>query len=284
MESSNNNWRLRAWIHTSYIANITSLLAATHKMRISQTPFKWCLEIGDPLEWRLRAWIHTSYIANMNSLLAATHKMRISQTPFKWCLEIGDPLEVNLKLLKKMVRRWVPHHQSFRVSQHLVPFNVQDVFITLGLGVGGLEVPFDESVVGKVGESFNSKCTKLKDLIHMFNVLVGMIRVAPTLCFDDWMKELGVDAVIREWNMIRVAPTLCFDDWMKELVRLLVQNEIVVILIDYESLVIDYNTVSLSQVSMPGTLKLVTPSFPLPNALWFTKPCTMTKTVTCLTT
>ncbi|KAG2391192.1 uncharacterized protein HKW66_Vig0130470 [Vigna angularis] len=109
----------------------------------------------------------------MNSLLAATHKMRISQTPFKWCLEIGDPLEVNLKLLKKMVRRWVPHHQSFRVSQHLVPFNVQDVFMTLGLGVGGLEVPFDESVVGKVGESFNSKCTKLKDLIDMFNVLVG---------------------------------------------------------------------------------------------------------------
>ncbi|KOM46885.1 hypothetical protein LR48_Vigan07g058900 [Vigna angularis] len=50
MESSNNNWRLRAWIHTSYIANMNSLLAATHKMRISQTPFKWCLEIGDPLE------------------------------------------------------------------------------------------------------------------------------------------------------------------------------------------------------------------------------------------
>ncbi|KAG2383872.1 uncharacterized protein HKW66_Vig0256960 [Vigna angularis] len=109
----------------------------------------------------------------MNSLLAATHKMRILQTPFKWCLEIVDPLEVNLKLLKKMVRRWVPHHQSFRVSQHLVPFNVQDVFMTLGLGVGGLDVPFDESVVGKVGESFNSKCTKLKDLIDMFNVLVG---------------------------------------------------------------------------------------------------------------
>ncbi|KOM25898.1 hypothetical protein LR48_Vigan205s003500 [Vigna angularis] len=128
--------------------------------------------IGDSM-WRLRAWIDISYIANMNSLLAATHKMRILQTPFKWCLEIVDPLEVNLKLLKKMVRRWVPHHQSFRVSQHLVPFNVQDVFMTLGLGVGGLDVPFDESVVGKVGESFNSKCTKLKDLIDMFNVLVG---------------------------------------------------------------------------------------------------------------
>ncbi|KOM38662.1 hypothetical protein LR48_Vigan03g204400 [Vigna angularis] len=71
-----------------------------------------------------------------------------------------------------MVRRWVPHHQSFRVSQHLVPFNVQDVFMSLGLGVGGLDVPFDESVVGKVGESFNSKCTKLKDLIDMFNVLL----------------------------------------------------------------------------------------------------------------
>ncbi|WVZ20179.1 hypothetical protein V8G54_007501 [Vigna mungo] len=109
----------------------------------------------------------------MNSLLRYRHERLIFGTPFKWCLQILDPLEVNLKLLKQMVRRWVPHHQPFRVTQQLLPFNVLDVVMTLRLGVGGLEVPLNESVVGKVGEPFsNSKTMKLKDLIKMFNVLV----------------------------------------------------------------------------------------------------------------
>ncbi|WVZ16519.1 hypothetical protein V8G54_009501 [Vigna mungo] len=119
------------------------------------------------------AWMDTSYITQMNSLLQLRHQNRISGTPFKMCLRIQDPLELNLKLLKLMVRRWIPHHQAFRVRQQLVPLNVQHVVMTLGFGVGGLEVPLDESIVGKVGEPFtNSKRTKLKDLIKMFNVLV----------------------------------------------------------------------------------------------------------------
>ncbi|WVY92046.1 hypothetical protein V8G54_037560 [Vigna mungo] len=48
-----------------------------------------------------------------------------------------------------------------------------DVVMTLGFGVGGLEVLLDESIVGKVGEHFtNCKRTKLKELIKMFNALV----------------------------------------------------------------------------------------------------------------
>ncbi|KOM34197.1 hypothetical protein LR48_Vigan02g034700 [Vigna angularis] len=81
----------------------------------------------------------------MNSLLRTRHQTRIGRTPFRWCLYIVKPLEVSLKLVKKMVCKWVGHHESFRVNQHLLPFNAVDVLMTLGLGVGGLEVSYDES-------------------------------------------------------------------------------------------------------------------------------------------
>ncbi|WVZ18741.1 hypothetical protein V8G54_006063 [Vigna mungo] len=94
--------------------------------------------------------METSHIVHMNSLLQPRHQMRIRESPFKWFLDIVNPIELNLKLLKQLVRRWVPQHHSFRVRQQLVPFDVVDVVMTLGLGVGGLVVPFDESIVGKL--------------------------------------------------------------------------------------------------------------------------------------
>ncbi|KOM57234.1 hypothetical protein LR48_Vigan11g026600 [Vigna angularis] len=105
MESSNNNWRLRAWIHTSYIANMNSLLAATHKMRISQTPFKWCLEIGDPLElWAYeRLGLHDDNSAKefprvrrFSSLNYTTKKIDVmfktAEVQFDWYLSENDCL------------------------------------------------------------------------------------------------------------------------------------------------------------------------------------------------
>ncbi|WVY98609.1 hypothetical protein V8G54_030760 [Vigna mungo] len=100
-----------------------------------------------------RDWMDTSYITQMNSLLQLRHQNRIFGTSFKMCLRIQDPIELNLKLLKLMVHRWIPHHQAFR-----------DVVMSLGFGVGGLEVPLDESIWVKK--------TSLKELIKMFNVLV----------------------------------------------------------------------------------------------------------------
>ncbi|XP_014524342.1 uncharacterized protein LOC106780552, partial [Vigna radiata var. radiata] len=138
-------------------------------------------------KWQVRAWMDTSYIVHMNSLLQSRHVRRISETPFKCCLGIVEPIDLNLKLLKQLVRRWVPQHQSFRVRQQLVSFDVVDVVMTLGLGVGGLEISFDESIVGKVGELFNSSKTKAKELIDMFDNIVG----------DD---DLDVDVVCRLCN------------------------------------------------------------------------------------
>ncbi|KOM55482.1 hypothetical protein LR48_Vigan10g137400 [Vigna angularis] len=120
----------------------------------------------------MRAWMDTSYIVHMNSLIRSRHQTCIANTPFRWCLDILKPLEVSLKLIKAMVCRWVGHHQSFRVSQHLLPFTTVDVVMTLGIGIGGFEVPCDDSVVGKVGEMLNPKTTRLKDLMNMFDGMV----------------------------------------------------------------------------------------------------------------
>ncbi|KAG2403399.1 uncharacterized protein HKW66_Vig0186860 [Vigna angularis] len=114
----------------------------------------------------------SSIIIEMNRLLRQCHVDRIRMTPFMWCLNINNPVEVNLKLLKVMVCRWVGHDNSFRVSQKLVPFRVVDVLMSLGLEIGGLEIPFDEVVGGLVGQMFKSKTISLKDLTDMFNVIV----------------------------------------------------------------------------------------------------------------
>ncbi|WVZ03331.1 hypothetical protein V8G54_024137 [Vigna mungo] len=128
----------------------------------------------------------------MNSLLQSRHESRIAETPFRWLLEIVDPIELNMKLFKQLVRRWVPHHQSFRVRQQLVPLNVVDVVMSLGLGLGGMEVQFDESIVGKVGELFNLTKMKLKEMVNMFNnivvnkeVDVDVLWVYERLCLHD---------------------------------------------------------------------------------------------------
>ncbi|KAG2404796.1 uncharacterized protein HKW66_Vig0244430 [Vigna angularis] len=77
------------------------------------------------------------------------------------------------RLVEEAVEQWwVGHDNSFRVSQKLVPFRVIDVFMSVGLEIGGLEIPFDEVVVGLVGEMFKSKTISLNDLTDMFNVIV----------------------------------------------------------------------------------------------------------------
>ncbi|XP_022642562.1 uncharacterized protein LOC106774665 [Vigna radiata var. radiata] len=127
---------------------------------------------GSKCNWRLRTWMESSYIVEMNALLRDSHCRRISTTPFKWCLDMVRPLDISRPLLKEMLSRWVGMNKSFIVRQQMVPFNVVDVLMSLGLGLGGLDVPYDESVCGLVGEMFNSKTTTLKDLINMFKVIV----------------------------------------------------------------------------------------------------------------
>ncbi|XP_022632840.1 uncharacterized protein LOC111240965 [Vigna radiata var. radiata] len=108
----------------------------------------------------------------MNRLLTKDHFQRICETPFRWCVYLGEKVDINRELIKVMVCRWAGHDVSYRLSHQLVPFTVLDVFMTTGLGIGGLEVPFDECIEGLVGEMFNRKSTSLNDLVEVFNAIV----------------------------------------------------------------------------------------------------------------
>ncbi|KOM58120.1 hypothetical protein LR48_Vigan11g115400 [Vigna angularis] len=148
----------------------------------------------------------SSIIIEMNRLLGKCHVERIRMTPFMWCLNIHSLVEVNLKLLKVMVCRWAGHDNSFKVSQQLVPFSVIDVFMSIGLEIGGLEIPFDEVVVGLVGEMFKSKTITLKDLTDMFNVIVHD-------------NNIDVDVVLLD-----DLDSLCLYDWCTDVYKHIVQN------------------------------------------------------------
>ena len=102
--------------------------------------------------------VDSSLIVLMNGLLRKEHVERIGMTPFRWCLRLRKALKINCELLKVMVCRWAGHDVSFRLSHQLVPFTVLDVFMTTGLGIGGLEIPFDECIEALVGEMFIGLC------------------------------------------------------------------------------------------------------------------------------
>ncbi|WVY96776.1 hypothetical protein V8G54_028927 [Vigna mungo] len=143
--------------------------------------------------WRLRIFMDSASILEMNTKLQYRHRERLNMTPFKWCMNLLNPIEVNLKLLKEMVQWWVGNDVSFRVCQQLVPFNVVDVFMATGLDIGGLDVTFDQCLVGLVGDMFYPRTTTKKDLIQMFHLIVGdedievdVVYDLDSLCLYDW--------------------------------------------------------------------------------------------------
>ncbi|KAG2390623.1 uncharacterized protein HKW66_Vig0254390 [Vigna angularis] len=169
----------------------------------------WCKAVameGKKASWRLLISMDSSIIIEMNRLLRQCHVDRIRMTPFMWCVNINNPVEVNLKLLKVMVRRWVGNDNSFRVSQKLVPFRVVDVLMSLGLEIGGLEIPFDEVVGGLVGEMFKSKTISLKDLTDMFNVIVDDKNIeVDVVCIPQSVTLSGNVAVLQAWAVERLS-------------------------------------------------------------------------------
>ncbi|KAG2397245.1 uncharacterized protein HKW66_Vig0145190 [Vigna angularis] len=104
---------------------------------------------------RLRAWSDTKPIVDLNSILRDSHRTRIEMTPFKWCVYMNSPIDFCTPLLKEMVRRWVSRNESFVLKQTMVPFTVGDVCMGLGLGVGGLDVNFDDDFDGVVCHQFS---------------------------------------------------------------------------------------------------------------------------------
>ncbi|KAG2390635.1 uncharacterized protein HKW66_Vig0254270 [Vigna angularis] len=171
---------LKPWRISVAVCSIFTLSTAFNPSIQRETLTFWCKAVameGKKASWRLLISMDSSIIIEMNRLLQQCHVDRIRMTPFMWCVNINNPVEVNLKLLKVMVSRWVGNDNSFRVSQKLVPFRVVDVLMSLGLEIGGLEIPFDEVVGGLVGEMKSR---------HVCNMPFGVLDDLDRLCLYDW--------------------------------------------------------------------------------------------------
>ncbi|WVZ09646.1 hypothetical protein V8G54_014176 [Vigna mungo] len=71
---------------------------------------------------------HDNAIVEINDILRENDRTRIGKTPFKWCLDMNRLIDLCSPLLKEMV---TPNNGTF---------TMMDVYMGLGLGVGGLDV------------------------------------------------------------------------------------------------------------------------------------------------
>ncbi|KAG2396961.1 uncharacterized protein HKW66_Vig0246730 [Vigna angularis] len=106
-------------------------------------------------------------------------------TPFKWCVYMNSPIDFCTPLLKEMVRRWVSRNESFVLKQTMVPFTVGDVCMGLGLGVGGLDVNFDDDFDAVVCHQFSSKSFTVKDVIHRIKLHSKAVSNMPFRVLDN---------------------------------------------------------------------------------------------------
>lgn len=172
-------------------------------------------------------------ILEMNTKLRQPHIDRINMMPFKCCLNLMNPIEVNIQLLRLMVKSWVGKDLSFRVCQRLVPFNPVDVFMATGLDLGGLDVPFDECVVGLLGDMFNPSTTTKEDLIDMFDLIVTdeaidvdvVCRLYIFICLVTfYFPKKSIHVCNMPCSVLDDLDSLCLYDWGSAVHQNLVQN------------------------------------------------------------
>ncbi|KAG2405790.1 uncharacterized protein HKW66_Vig0050450 [Vigna angularis] len=155
---------------------------------------------------RLRAWSDTKPIVDLNSILRDSHRTRIEMTPFKWCVYMNSPIDFCTPLLKEMVRRWVRRNESFVLKQTMVPFTVGDVCMGLGLGVGGLDVNFDDDFDAVVCHQFSAKKIRqgdIRDLSLSGNVAVLQLWTVERLGLADGAHDI-VFPRIMNWRSLKL--------------------------------------------------------------------------------
>ncbi|KAG2397434.1 uncharacterized protein HKW66_Vig0143300 [Vigna angularis] len=155
---------------------------------------------------RLRVWSVTKAIVNINGILREIDKTRIGETPFKWCLYMNNPIKLCTPLLKEMVRRWVGRNECFVLKQRMVPFTVGDVCMGLGLGVGGLDVKFDDNFGDNIENLYQYNWAKV---VHTF--VVNSLRNASRMIRQRYIKDSvglsGNVAVLQLWAVQRLGLT-----------------------------------------------------------------------------
>ena len=76
-----------------------------------------------------------------------------------------EPLKICNALLLELVSRWSADNKSFRIREHLVPFNIFDVCVVLGLSVRRQDVSFDSCIVGLVNNLFNNEDITIEKIV-----------------------------------------------------------------------------------------------------------------------
>ena len=76
-----------------------------------------------------------------------------------------EPLKICNALLLELVSRWSADNKSFRIREHLVPFNIFDVCVVLGLSVRGQDVSFDSCTAGLVNNLFDNEDITIEKIV-----------------------------------------------------------------------------------------------------------------------
>ena len=112
----------------------------------------------------------------VNNTMGALQKQQLERTPFCWMLLIADPLKICSALLLELVSRWSVENKSFRIREHLVPFNVFDVCVVLDFSVRvnlfGNEEIIIEKIVLKLQEEDNVDNYCRLYILLMFSVFL----------------------------------------------------------------------------------------------------------------
>lgn len=105
--------------------------------------------------------------------------------------------------------------------------------MSLGLGMRGLDVPYDESVLNLVGEMFNPKTTTLKDHINIFNVIVQnddievdvVCRLYVLVCFIVfYFPRKSTFVSDMPYTVLDDLDSLCHYDWASVVHKYIVCN------------------------------------------------------------
>jgi len=80
-------------------------------------------------------------------------------------MQLEEPLKICNALLLELGSRWSVKSKSFRIREHLVPFNPFDVCVVLGLVVRG-EVCFDNCTPGSVNNLFGEEYITIEKILE----------------------------------------------------------------------------------------------------------------------
>jgi len=118
------------------------------------------------LQLRLRHRVDTYMIVYVNQKMGAVQRQELERTPFRWMLQLEEPLKICNDLLLELVSRWSVESRSFRIREHLVPFNLFYVCVVLGLAVRGEEVCFDNCTPDLVNNLFGEEDITIQKIVE----------------------------------------------------------------------------------------------------------------------